>query len=81
MPDFLEQLKQHDVPPLPERFERQVHERVNENLIVWHLAELMLHALPYACLLFAQALWGMVRYSLSGKYGDPPRPAGEQEHF
>ncbi|HTU25644.1 MAG TPA: hypothetical protein VMF30_09620 [Pirellulales bacterium] len=69
-PDFLDHLADVDVPPPPPpaEFERQLHERMNRDLAIVQLVELVTVVLPAAVFEFARALAGLVRFSLSGKY-------------
>ena len=68
MNDFLEQLAELDVPPPPERFTSELHDRVNRSLVLVQLVELACAAVPYAVMELSRALGGLVRYSLCGKY-------------
>lgn len=65
--DLLEQLRQQEVPPVPSTFDEEVHQRVNHRLVVSHLADLALHAMPAALFEFAKALVGLVRFSLASR--------------
>ena len=71
--DFLDRLAEHEVPPLPESFERQVHERVNHALVVLHVLDLAVRGLPWAMLCFGRAVIGLVMMTLSGRFESPPR--------
>ncbi len=73
MNDPLEQLALLDVPAPPPEFDRQLHGRVNRQLIAQHVADLLLHAMPWALLHLAQVLLGLVRFSLSGRFDDERR--------
>lgn len=66
--DLFEQLADQKVPPVPENFNRRVHQRLNKTLVVLHVAELMLRVLPYCALLFGRAVVGMISYTASGRY-------------
>jgi hypothetical protein len=68
-PDFLEQLAEQDVPPPPSsEFGRQLHQRMNRDLAIVQLIELLVVVLPAALFEFARALSGLVRFSFGGKY-------------
>jgi len=73
MPDLLEQLADHEVPPVPVRFDAELHQRVNRGLLGASLAELVLRAIPFAALHLAGAVWGLVRFTLTGRYGHERR--------
>lgn len=76
MNDPLEQLALLEVPAPPAEFDRQLHRRVNHRLLVQHVADLVLHAMPWAMLCLVQALLGLVRFSLTGKFDDERRRPG-----
>ena len=69
--DLLERLGEADVPPVPTNFESQWHDRVNNGLLAAHLADFIVHALPYACIEFSKALWHLLAFSATGR--EPPR--------
>ena len=46
--DLLEQLAQLEVPPPPAELNQQVHQRVNRSLLVLHVLDLGLRAMPWA---------------------------------
>ena len=75
--DIFEQLAQHDVPPMPTDFDRQVHHRVNDSLLGVHVTEFVFQVMPYALLHFAQAVMGLAMLTLSGGFpqdrGDRPK--------
>jgi hypothetical protein len=73
MPDLLEQLAQLDVPPVPTEFDVRLHERVNRGLLAGQTAEFVLKAIPYTVLHLAGAVWGLVVYTLTGRYGHQRR--------
>lgn len=66
--DLLEALAATEVPPVPADFDHGVHERLNKVLFAGHVAELGLKTLPYALANFAQAVLGLVMFTLSGRY-------------
>lgn len=73
--DLFEQLADAEVPSLPERFDRQVHERLNRVLVAQHAAELLGGALPAAGAELLRALAAAAWYTLTGRY---PAGGGEQ---
>lgn len=66
--DLLERLAESEVPPLPADFDRSVHQRLNQALLVGHFVELAFRTLPYALIHFGQGLLGAVSFTLSGKF-------------
>ena len=82
--NLLEQLTHDTVPPLPEDFERQVHQRLNKRLLIDHLADLLLRALPVVALQFGRAVFGLMVFTHSGRYrldhhGDSDAPADRSQ--
>jgi hypothetical protein len=73
MPDLLEQLADYDVPPVPTQFDAELHERVNRGLLAAQAAEWVFKALPYTVLHLAGAVWGLVLFTLTGRYGHERR--------
>ena len=67
-PDFLEQLADLEVPPPPSQFGRELHQRMNRDLTIVQLVELLAVVFPAAMFELARAFGGLVRYSFSGKY-------------
>jgi len=68
--DLLEQLSQSEVPPPPDEFDRQFHQRLNQSLLFGHLVELAFRAIPFAFGFFLQAVIGLLVLSLTGRF--PP---------
>jgi hypothetical protein len=46
--DLFEQLSTTSVPPVPEDFNRTLHDRVNHNLLALHLFDFVVKAMPFA---------------------------------
>ena len=74
--DIFEQLAEKDVPPVPSDFDRQVHERVNNNLFGMHITEFLFQVVPYAILHFGQAVVGLAALTLSGGF---PQDRGDRK--
>lgn len=66
--DILERLAESDVPPLPADFDRSVHQRLNQVLLVGQFVDLVFRTLPYALGHFARGLLGAVIFTLSGQF-------------
>lgn len=67
-PDWIEQLAEQEVPPMPVDFDRGLHQKVNDSLLGVHYLELVCRAAPYALLHFAIAMIGALRFSLTGEF-------------
>lgn len=74
--DLLERLRETEIPPVPADFDRDVHQRVNDALLLAHVAELGLRVLPYAFVHMAQALFGWISLTFSGRF---PTDASTQQ--
>jgi hypothetical protein len=66
--DLLEQLSGTAVPPLPDDFDRAVHQRLNRTLVAGQLIEFVCVALPVALAEFVRATVAAALYTLSGRY-------------
>jgi|GEM_PF-2506430 len=65
--NLLEQLAGHEVPPIPEEFDEQLHGRVSRNLLIHDLVDLGLRATPWAMGIFAQSVVDLFGFTLSGR--------------
>ena len=77
--NLLDQLQQSEVPPAPEEIRRDVHQRLNQWLLVAQTAELVLLGFGYAVLQFASAVLGLTNFTLAGKYELDKSPSDESE--
>lgn len=79
--DVFDRLAEWEVPPPPPgpKFERQLHDRLNRALVVLHVVELALRALPWAALQFGQSMLSACLTTLTGKLVTPPRKPGGPE--
>lgn len=70
--DLFEQLAECEVPPVPERLERDVHEQVNKDLLAGQLIDFALRTFAFAAwhLLTALAHWFVL--TLTGRPLEPP---------
>jgi hypothetical protein len=66
--DFLEQLAEAPVPPVPDSFNRALHERINNRLLVGQLVDLGLNGTGYTLEHFARAMAGFFTLTLTGKF-------------
>jgi hypothetical protein len=71
--DLLEKLAELPVPPPPPQrnFERAVHVRINNRLIVGHVIDFLVRGFAFATVHFFCALVGFVRLTLTGKMDLP----------
>ncbi len=65
--DLLEQLAESDVPPVPRELERSIHDRLNTLLVVGHLSDFLLRAIPHAVAHFAEAVGELAASTLGGR--------------
>lgn len=65
--DLLQQLADHEVPPVPETFDENLHGRVNRTLLSRDLVDLGLRATPWAMGIFAQAVVDLLGFTVSGR--------------
>ena len=66
--DFLEELAEAPVPPVPVAFNRALHERLNRRLLAGQMLDLALRGMGYTLGHFARAVGGMVMLTISGKF-------------
>ena len=74
MNDFLDQLSQQPVAEPPPEFDRQLHARVNRTLLVQHVLDLLLGALPWAAAHFCRAVAGWLVLTLTGQFPNERKP-------
>jgi hypothetical protein len=72
--DLFEQLAEQEVPPVPENLSHGVHRRLNRALVVLHVVEFTLCALPYCAVFFGRAVLGLIVQTVSGRYPDDRTP-------
>ena len=65
--DFLEELAEAPVPPLPDTFNRALHERLNRRLLAGQVLDLGLRGVGYCFVHFARALGGFFVLTATGK--------------
>jgi hypothetical protein len=72
--DLLEKLAEVPVPPAPapEVFDRAIHRRINQRLLVGQMVELVSRGFVFAIAHFSKAILGLVRLTLTGKL-EPPK--------
>ena len=56
-----------DVPPVPEELETNVHRRLNTVLIISHLVEFAIHAIPETLGYFLRSVGHWMAFSITGK--------------
>ncbi len=67
-PNLLEQLGQQPIPAPPQRLRGEVRERVNSTLLTLQVTDLAVRGVPFALSHFAQALGGLLAFTLTGTY-------------
>jgi hypothetical protein len=72
--DLFDQLAASEVPPPPTEFERRVHDRLNRALLIQQLADFAVGAVPWVIFHSCGAIWGMIHYTVFGRY--PRGPGG-----
>jgi hypothetical protein len=65
--DFFERLAEIEVPPPPEQFDDQLHDRVNRSLVAGQLFDLVISGMPWALLQLARALVGFFTFTMTGR--------------
>ncbi|MGE0607977.1 MAG: hypothetical protein AB7O62_12855 [Pirellulales bacterium] len=68
--DLLEQLAQAEVPPVPAKLSRDVHDSLNRTLLAAHLIDLAIHGTAYACNAFAKGVLHVITLTITGKLQD-----------
>jgi hypothetical protein len=66
--DFLEELAEAPVPPVPATFNRALHERLNRRLLAGHILDLAMRGMGYTLAHFTRAAGGFFMYTVSGKF-------------
>jgi hypothetical protein len=79
MKDILEQLAEMEVAPPPPEFDRRLHQRVNQSLMVQHVVDFAVGAVPWALWHFFRAVLGLVTFSVTGKFGEERKKRGEPD--
>jgi hypothetical protein len=71
--DLLEQLADVPIPPAPpqQQFDRAIHRRINDRLIVGQLLDLTLRGFGFAAVHFSRSLLGLLRLTFTGKFDAP----------
>lgn len=67
-PNLFEQLGQEPIPAPPKRLRGEVRQRVNSTLLVLQITDLVVRGLPFVLVHFAQALGGLLAFTLTGTY-------------
>ena len=78
--DLLEKLAELPVPPAPEPepFDRAVHKRINQRLLIGQLSDFVFKGLGFAAAHFAKAVAGCLRLTVTGKF-EAPKNGGNRE--
>ena len=68
--DFLQRLAELDVAAPPAEFDRQLHHRLNQGLMIQQLLDLLVRGMPWALVQFGRAVLELVVFSISGRFAD-----------
>ncbi len=71
--DFLEELAEAPVPPVPVTFNRALHERLNRRLLAGHMLDLALRGMGYTLGHFVRAVGGVMVLTITGKFERDPK--------
>ena len=61
-------LAEADIPPPPDHFDEKLHERLNRVLVVLHMIDLCLRAIPWAATMLCQPLIAFSRFTFTGLF-------------
>jgi hypothetical protein len=77
--DLLEKLADVPVPPAPppQQFDRGIHQRINNRLLLGQIFDFTLQGFGFAALNFSRAMLGLLRLTFTGKF-DAPKPGSRQ---
>lgn len=76
--DIFEQLAKTDVPPEPPRLDVEFKQRLNKVLLMTHLVDFTLHALPQTAFALSSSIMHLIALTLTGKGLEPPGPKTKQ---
>jgi hypothetical protein len=71
--DLFEKLADLPVPPVPEKFDRGVHDRINTRLLAGQFLDLGMRGCGFAFVHFARALVGFFKLTVTGKFESGPQ--------
>jgi hypothetical protein len=66
--DLFEKLADLPVPPVPEVFDRSLHDRINTRLLMGQFLDLGMRGVGFALVHFARALAGFFKLTVTGKF-------------
>ena len=66
--NLLDQLQDTEVPPPPVMIRREVHDRLNQWLLVAQIAELVVYGFGHAAAQFGATVLGLMNFTLTGEY-------------
>jgi hypothetical protein len=65
---LLESLAEHGIPPVPEELDERVHQRLNRALLVAHLVDLALGAVPWVAVHLFRGVCHLMEATLTGRF-------------
>jgi hypothetical protein len=71
--DLFEKLADLPVPPVPEAFDRSLHDRINTRLLMGQFLDLGMRGTGFALVHFARALLGFFKLTVAGKFESGPQ--------
>lgn len=72
--DIFEQLAKVEVPPEPPKLDVEFRQRLNKSLLMTHLLDFTLHALPQAALGMLSSVMHLIALTITGRGIEPPAP-------
>ncbi len=73
MKDLFEQLADSKVSEPPPDFDLRLHQRVNRTLVVQHIIDFFVGAIPWSAVHFFRAVLGWLLLTLTGRFPDRGR--------
>lgn len=65
---LLDSLAEHGVPPVPEELDERVHQRLNRALLVTHLFDLAVGAVPFLAVHFFRGVVHLIGSTFTGRF-------------
>ena len=65
---LLDSLAEHDVPPVPDEFSEQIHQRLNRALLATHLIDLAVGGVPYLAMHFLRGVGHLITATVTGRF-------------
>ena len=72
--DLFDHLAEDNIPEPPDGFDQEFHARLNRTLLTIQAFEMCIRALPCFLRHFSQAVFGAIRFTMTGIYENPDKP-------